>query len=51
MKMDIRTIRYKEVVYLRLEDITALLSDYAATEETDSRNRMEELIKNIEKLR
>jgi hypothetical protein len=38
------------VLYLRQEDVVELLREFAATEETDTRDRVEQLIQNINKL-
>ena len=43
-------IRYKSETYIKLSDIKELLLLLAATEETDTRNRIEELIGNIKEL-
>ena len=45
--MDIRIVTYKNSKYLHCEDVIELLLDFAATEPTDTRNRMNELINNI----
>jgi hypothetical protein len=42
--MPIRFVMVKEVKYLRLEDVTEILLEFAGSEETDVRNRMHELV-------
>lgn len=38
--MDIRSVKVKGNIYLRKEDVVAYLQEMAATEETDTRNRI-----------
>lgn len=38
--ISIRSIRYKNSEYLRLEDVAAFLNQLASSEETDTRNRL-----------
>jgi len=43
-----RTIRLGAGVYMRLEDVAHLIRSVGETEETDVRNRCEELARNVE---
>jgi hypothetical protein len=42
-RMNVRFVKIKDTVYLHAEDIVELLRELAATEETDTRKRIEEL--------
>jgi len=46
-KFNIRTIIWHNRKYARLDDIAELLREVAATEETDVRNRLNELADNL----
>lgn len=45
--MKLRTVRYNGGVYLRVDDVKAMLEEFGASEETDVRNRTLQLIENI----
>lgn len=45
--MKIRTITYKKLVYFERQDLLEYLREFAGSEETDVRRRMEELIENL----
>jgi len=47
MKFNIRTVTVKDVKYLRAEDVAEYLLELAATEETDTRNRIEQAARNL----
>ena len=46
-KVNVRFVTVRGVRYLRVEDVTELLLEFAATEETDVRDRMDVLVRNI----
>lgn len=46
---NVRFISVGDVVYLRSNDVIELLNTFASTEETDVRNRLNELISNLHK--
>lgn len=46
--MDVRFVVVKGVKYLRAEDVAAYLRDIAATEPTDTRERLETAASNLE---
>jgi hypothetical protein len=45
-----RFVTINEVTYLRKEDIVELLLEFGGSEETDVRNRMDELIQDLQKV-
>lgn len=46
---NIRLVKVHGVIYLHVNDVVELLNDFASSEETDVRNRLNELIRNIRK--
>jgi len=46
-KRDIRFVNINQTIYLRKEDVVAYIQELATSEETDTRNRIEEAAKNI----
>lgn len=49
-KTDFRFIVWRDAVYLRKEDVITMVRSVARGEETDVRNRQEELASNISKV-
>lgn len=47
--MNIHVLNYKGIKYLRAEDVAEYIRDLAATEETDTRNRLEIVAREMEK--
>ena len=47
--MNLRVVKVKDVVYIRVDDVIKYLQEIGATEETDVRNRLEEAGKNFRK--
>jgi len=50
-RIEIRCVEIKGNVYLRKEDVITLIREVAGSEETDVRNRLEELARNVEKVK
>jgi hypothetical protein len=49
-KLNFRFVRVNGNIYARKEDVIECLLEFAATEETDVRNRLEKMAANIGKL-
>lgn len=47
VKTEIRTITYQKRLYFERQDLLEYLREFAGSEETDVRRRMEELIENL----
>lgn len=47
MQMKIKTISYRGRVYLERQDLLEYLREFAGSEETDARRRLEALIENL----
>jgi hypothetical protein len=45
-----RTVRIGERIYVRVEDVAYLIREFGSSEETDVRNRANELAANLERL-
>jgi hypothetical protein len=50
-KMQIHTIAYRGVLFLKRDDIVEWIQDIAATEETDTRNRLNEAADILKRMR
>lgn len=46
--MNLRIITVRDVKYIRAEDVAEYIRELAATEETDTRNRLEQAAANLE---
>ncbi len=46
-EVKVRTVRIKNNLYIRIEDVAELIREFAATEETDVRNRADDLVHNL----
>lgn len=46
-RADVRFVLVKGVRYLRADDVATYLAGIAATEETDVRNRLNEVVRNL----
>jgi hypothetical protein len=50
-KLFMRTIKYKDVIYLRKEDVISLILEFGGAEETDVRNRCKDLANNLRNMK
>lgn len=48
--IQIRSVTVRNVKYLRCEDVVEFIRDLASTEETDVRNRLEQMAYNLAEL-
>ena len=50
-EIQVRKIKWRENVYLRLEDVQEMIRTVSATEGTDVKNRLEKLARNMNELK